>query len=49
MVQWVKNPTEVAEVGERVRVQYLAWCSGLNDPVWPLLWCMSLLWLGLSS
>ena len=38
MVQWVKNPTAMAEVAVEVQVESLAWCSRLKDPVLPQLW-----------
>ena len=32
VVQWLKNPTAVAQVAAEVRVQLLAQHSGLKDP-----------------
>ena len=33
MVQWVKNPTLVAQVAVEAQVRSLAWHSGLKDPI----------------
>ena len=37
VMQWVKNPTAVAQVTEEVQVRSLAQHSGLKHPVWPQL------------
>ena len=50
MVQWLETPTEAAQVTEEVRVQSLAWCSGLKylDPVLLQLLLRWQLWLGFN-
>ena len=37
-VEWVKNPTTVAQIVAQARVWSLALCGGLKDPVLPQLW-----------
>ena len=37
LVQWVENPTAVAQVTAEVQVWSLAWFSGLKDLVFPQL------------
>ena len=37
MVQWVRNPTAVAQFPAKAWVQSLAWRSGLKDPALPQL------------
>ena len=48
MVQWVKNPTAVAQVTAEVRVWSSVRCSGLKDPALPQRGHRSQLWLGFS-
>ena len=45
VAQWVKNPTEVAQVAEEVQVWPPAWSCGLKCLVLPQLWHSSQLWL----
>ena len=39
VVQWVKNPTTVAQFSAEAWAQSLAQCSGLKDLVLLHLWC----------
>ena len=38
MAQWVKNLIAAVQVTVEVQVQFLAWCSGLKDPMLLQLW-----------
>ena len=46
MAQWVKTLTAAAWVSVEVRVQSLAWCSGLKDPALLHLWLEFSPWPG---
>ena len=43
-MQWVKNPTAVAQVAMEVQVHSSAQHSRLKDPALLQLWCRSQLW-----
>lgn len=38
VIQWIKNPTEAAQVTAEVQVQSSAWHSQLKDAALPQLW-----------
>ena len=48
MVQWVRNPTAVAQVAVEAQVLCQAWHSELKDLALPQLWHRQQLWLGFN-
>ena len=48
LAQWVKDPSAVVQVAVEMRVESLAWCSGLMDLALLQLLLTLQLWLGFS-